>query len=235
MPATLNRRSGTALQPRTRRRLRFTAAFAAYFVALWLLWPSPVLYPLKLFVVLLHEVSHGMAAVLTGGRIERIVLFAEQGGATYTRGGNAFLTLSAGYLGSLLWGLALMLAARGRARTVRFTLLALSLVVLGVTLAFVRNPFGILFGLLFGAVLFVAARRLDTRAQAIVLSVLGMTSALYALLDIRSDVLDRPHLPSDAFMLGELTGIPTAFWGVFWIVLGLAACALAVTRLYRSA
>jgi hypothetical protein len=36
-------------------------------------------------------------------------------------------------------------------------------------------------------------------------------------------------------MLGELTGIPTAVWGVFWIALGLGACALAITRLYRTA
>lgn len=223
------------MSPRARRRLRFVAAFACYFGAIWLLWPSPVLYPLKLFVVLLHELSHGLAAVITGGSIERIVLLAEEGGATYTRGGSAFITLSAGYLGSLLWGLALMFAARGRPRVVRSTLLALAFLVLAVTIAFVRNPFGIAFGIIFGGVLFMAARRLKTAAQGVILAVLGMTSALYALLDIRSDVLDRPHLPSDAYMLGELTGIPTAFWGIFWIALGMAACALAVTRLYRTA
>jgi hypothetical protein len=223
------------MHARTRRRLRFAAGFACYFAALWLLWPSPVLYPLKLFVVLLHELSHGLAAVLTGGSIDRIVLHAAEGGATYTRGGNHFLTLSAGYLGSLLWGLALVLVARGRARTVRAALLTLALIVLGVTIGFVRNPFGLLFGCAFGGVLLLAAHRLKPAGQAIVLSVLGMTSALYALLDIRSDVLDRPHLPSDAAMLGELTGIPTAFWGVFWIALGLGACALAITRLYRTA
>ena len=235
MPATLPRRSGQSMSPRARRRLRFVAAFVCYFGAIWLLWPSPVLYPLKLFVVLLHELSHGLAAVITGGSIERIVLLAEEGGATYTRGGSAFITLSAGYLGSLLWGLALMFAARGRPRVVRSTLLALAFLVLAATIAFVRNPFGIAFGIIFGGVLFVAARRLKTAAQAVILAVLGMTSALYALLDIRSDVLDRPHLPSDAYMLGELTGIPTAFWGVFWIALGIAACAVAVTRLYRTA
>ena len=43
-------------------RFRFAIGFAAYFVALWLLWDTPVVYPLKIFVVLLHEVSHGIAA-----------------------------------------------------------------------------------------------------------------------------------------------------------------------------
>ena len=45
-----------------------------------------------------------LAAIATGGAVERIVLDANQGGAAYTRGGIPFVTLSAGYLGSLLWG-----------------------------------------------------------------------------------------------------------------------------------
>ena len=233
MAATL--RTRRRLSPRARRRLRFVAAFSFYFAAIWLLWATPVVYPVRLFVVLLHEISHGLAAVVSGGMVERIVLLAEEGGATYTRGGSAFLILSAGYLGSLLWGLLLMAAARGRPRSVRWSLIALAVLVMGVTLRFVRNPFGIVFGVLFSAALGLAARYLRPAGQAVVLSVLGMTSALYALFDIRSDVLDRPHLPSDAHMLAELTGVPTAFWGFFWIALGLAACAYAVVRLYRTA
>ena len=30
-------------------------------------WHSIVLYPVKLFVVLMHELSHALAAILTGG------------------------------------------------------------------------------------------------------------------------------------------------------------------------
>ena len=64
---------------------------------------------------------------------------------------------------------------------------------------------------------------------------LGLTSALYAILDIKSDILDRPHLRSDAFMLSELTGIPTVAWGAIWIAAALAVTFLLFRRAYRQA
>ncbi len=45
------------MKPETKRRVRFIAGFGAYFLALWFLWNTPVVYPLKIFVVLLHELS----------------------------------------------------------------------------------------------------------------------------------------------------------------------------------
>ena len=58
-------RTALSVDTSTKRRVRFLALFTAYFVAVWLLWNTPVVYPLKLFVVLLHEISHGLAAIAT--------------------------------------------------------------------------------------------------------------------------------------------------------------------------
>ncbi len=212
------------------RRLLFLAGFAAYFAVLWLLWPTPLVYPLKIFVVLLHEISHALAGVATGGDVERILLTVDQGGATYVRGGNPFLMLSAGYLGSLAWGLVLLEAGRAPARWLRIIVAVVGGLVVAVALFLVRNIFGILFSLAFGAALVFAALRFAPRVNATLLTVLGLTSALYALLDIRSDVLERPHLPSDAYMLEQLTGVPTVTWGFVWSVLVLGASAWALRR-----
>ena len=84
------------MSPLTKKRLTFLAGFLLYFVLLWALWDTVVIYPIKVFVVLLHEVSHALAAMATGGSVERILLNANQGGAAYTVGGNPFITLSAG-------------------------------------------------------------------------------------------------------------------------------------------
>ena len=111
----------------------------------------------------------------------------------------------------------------------------MGLVVLVLTALYVRNGFGLLFGLGFGATLFAAGRKLGPGANRIVLTALGLTSCLYAILDIKSDVLDRPHLESDAYMLGELTHTPTVLWGGLWIAAALVVVALVFRRAYRAA
>jgi len=219
----------------TSRKLRFLAGFSVYFGALWLLWDTALVYPLKIFVVLLHEVSHAVAAVATGGAVERITLDPNQGGATYTMGGSSFVTLSAGYLGSLVWGALMVLAARGRRIHPDLVNGAIGGLVVALTAFFVRNLFGIAFGVLFGVALVLASRKLSLAANRSLLLTLGMTSSLYAILDIKSDVLDRPHLPSDAHMLAELTGIPTLVWGLLWIGLALWVTFLLLRWAWREA
>ena len=223
------------LKPRTRRRLAFVAGFVVYFSLLWTFWETVLVYPLKIFVVLLHELSHAIAAWATGGEVAYIVLNPRQGGETGSRGGNPFLMLSAGYLGSLLWGVGLVRAAywkRVHAGTVTGII---GVMVLALTALVVRSQFGVVFGVLFALVLLACAWRLPDLWNRRLVLVLGMTSCLYAVLDIKSDILDRPTLQSDAAMLAELTGIPTLFWGVVWIAAALTVCALLLRWAWRRA
>jgi hypothetical protein len=213
------------MDPLSKRRLVFLGGFLLYFGVLWSLWDTAFIYPLKLFVVLLHEVSHAAAAVATGGSVERILLNAQQGGATYTRGGSPFITLSAGYLGSLLWGSLFVVLAFNRWLKPRWIVGGVGASVLLLTVFLVRSLFGVGFGILFSGALLAAARYLSHGLNRTLLLGLGLTSTLYAILDIKSDVLDRPHLPSDAAMLAEMTGIPTAVWGFLWIGIALLVSA----------
>ena len=217
------------------RKITFLAGFVLYFGAIWFLWDTPAVYPLKVFVVLLHEISHALVAVATGGTIERIVLDPYQGGACYCPGGNAFLTLSAGYLGSLVWGGLLVSAGQLKLINSRWVTGAAGLLVIGLTLAYVRSTFGFWFGLAFGSVLVMGAVKLSAAVNKGILLTLGLTSCLYAILDIKSDVLDRPEVRSDAAMLGDITGIPTMVWGGLWITVALLASAWLFQWSYRRA
>jgi hypothetical protein len=206
------------------------------FVGVALLWNTWAVYPLKVLVVFFHELSHGLAAILTGGSIVEIELSREQGGTCITQGGNRFLILSAGYLGSLLFGGTLLLLA-ARSRNDKAITMTLACVLLGVTLLFVRPwfGFGMVFGLATATALFLAAQFLGKVGNDWLVQIIGLTSCLYAVLDIKSDILDRPEVRSDARMLAELTGIPTIVWGVIWLVLALALTIAFVLRAARAA
>jgi hypothetical protein len=70
-----------------------------------ILWDSSIIYPIKIFVVLLHEISHAIAAIVSGGSVESISLDLNLAGNTVTKGGNQILIALSGYLGSLIFGL----------------------------------------------------------------------------------------------------------------------------------
>jgi hypothetical protein len=206
----------------TSRLLPVAAALLAY-----ALWETPIVYPLKIFVVFLHELSHGLAAVATGGQIERIELSAAQGGLCVTRGGSRFLILNAGYLGSLVLGASFVVIG-ARSRQDRAVVALIGFVTLAVTLVYVRSLFGFFYGLVAGSLLLLVAVRLPHAASDAALRVIGTVSCLYAVWDIASDVLLRTARDSDASVLAELTGLPAAVWGVFWSLLSLAVSGLAL-------
>ena len=194
------------------------------FIIIGALWNIPIvshaIYPLKIFVVFMHELSHGLMAIATGGQIKEIVVVSQQGGHAITIGGSEFWTLMAGYLGSLAWGgLILVLAARTHLDKLLSTLIGIGMVL--VSIRYVRNPFGLMFGIAFGGLLVIVGLLLSEAVNDLILRVIGLTSCLYAILDIKSDVLDRSHLRSDARMLSELTSISTLTWGILWILIAI--------------
>jgi hypothetical protein len=188
---------------------------------------------LRVFVVFLHEISHGVAAVLTGGRIVAIGLTFDEGGACITEGGSRFLILNAGYLGSLFWG-ALFLVLSSRTPWSREITGFVGAFVLGATLLFVRSLFGFVYGLLTGAALILAALKLPRDVADDLLQTIGVVSCLYAVWDVGSDVLTRDAPGSDASALGLITGIPGVVWGALWIALSLVVMFFAVRLVARG-
>lgn len=193
------------------------------FIVIAFLWNTQIVYPLKIFVVFMHEVSHGLAALATGGSIKEIQIVAQEGGHAITAGGSRFWTLTAGYLGSLMWGgLILILAARTQLSKLISAIIGVGMIL--ISLFYLRNTFGFLFGVGFGGALIVVGRLLPASINEWLLRVIGFTSCLYAILDIKSDIIDRSHLRSDARMLHEeiTPYIPTIVWGVLWMVIAIA-------------
>src|SRR5687768_9695156 len=126
-----------------------------------ILWNIPyagiIFYPFNLFVTYLHEASHGLMAILTGGKLVNFQMGFDTSGVAYTAGGFRPLIISAGYLGSTFWGAMLLMAAfrKGSEKIVLYSLTAFFLIF---TLLFARNSVAFLMGLIFAFSTFFLAK-----------------------------------------------------------------------------
>lgn len=200
---------------------------------LFLFWNSKVLLPFKLFVVFLHESGHALAALLTGGNILSIEINPNQSGVTKFSGGNYFLALSGGYLGSTLFGCFFLLIS-GFRRIQRMIIFGLGLLILIMIVLYIRQPFTIVYCLLFGLFLIVVSMFMPELITTYFLRFLGFSSCMYALFDIRSDLLtltQNPH--TDAALLAQMTHIPAIGWAIAWSVISLILIYLAISFLIR--
>lgn len=96
------------------RRQILALAFGA-FVIVFVLWQfagsTIVLYPFRLFVTQVHELGHGLTAIISGGDFIKYQVEANGSGVATYRNGNPLLVLPMGYLGAALFGAALLFAA----------------------------------------------------------------------------------------------------------------------------
>lgn len=207
-------------------------------------WNTPLLLPVKLFVVLLHEISHGVAALLTGGSVERLVVSHDEGGLAFTRGGSRFLILSAGYLGSALWGALFMRLAWAAPRRRRLLVQGSALLLLGIALFYGRDLFTLAYLALAAGALWLIGWRGGPRIQMATLWLLGTFSCLYAVIDIGTDILANGPLAgipliggatsiNDAQMLASVTLLPAFFWGLLWSGVALAIFGWSLASLAR--
>jgi Peptidase M50B-like len=209
------------------RGLKTTALLIVALLISLFLWDTILLYPLRLLVVLVHESGHAAAAVLTGGKVLGIKIAANESGLATTAGGSRFIILNAGYLTSALFG-AVLLRLIGSQRSRKFVLEGLGVLLIIVGVIWVRDLFTWAFCGAISAVLIFLGVKASEQVETFTVGLIATTSSLYALFDIRSDVLSLGAIASnagvsDAAKLAEMTGIPGIIWGGAWIALSAFA------------
>jgi hypothetical protein len=184
-------------------------------------WESPIIYPVKLFVVMLHELSHALMAIATFGEVKSIKIFFDLGGVSEIEGGNELLVASSGYLGSFIFGSLIFYSGLNK-KAARYILPSLSFILFISAIIF--------FDLIFSASAIVAAVTfiilgyfINSAAAEFILKYFGLLSLFYVLFDLRTDVFsNRTHI-SDATHLSIILDIPEYIIGIGWI---LIACAI---------
>lgn len=177
-----------------------------------LLWNTPILYPFKIFVVFIHESSHALASILTGGKVLQLSISPDESGFVRQIGGNSFLTASAGYIGSSVFG-GLVLIFSEKKKNAPYIFLVLAVLVGFMTIAYVRNLFGITFGLLATAGFWFLFSR-NFNFSSYLLDFIGVTSSLYAIYDLTDFLIFDAR--TDAVILSEMTFIPATIWALLW-------------------
>ncbi len=189
-------------------------------LAIAALWQTPAMLPLRVLTVFLHEVSHAAMTLLTGGELVSLTVDPYEGGMVVSRGGSRFLTLTAGYTGSLLIGSTLFVIAL-RTDWDRKVLAIFGVLTLAVAAFYVRDLFALGFSVATGALMLAASRYISLNINDMILRVIGVSSMIYAPLDLWDDTIARSHLHSDARMMAEELGGATMLWGGIWLAISL--------------
>jgi hypothetical protein len=185
-------------------------------------WDSTFVYPFRILVVFFHEMGHALMTVFTGGEVAELALNHREGGHTLSMGGNRFLILNAGYMGSLLSGVAILRWIRTE-RSGERAAVGLGVLLIAVALWWVRPlvDFGFIYCMLAGCGFIFVGTKIGRGMGLSIVRTVGLFSVMYALVDIKDDVLRAPSgTMSDAAMLSAEFGLPTVMWGLIWLAVG---------------
>jgi hypothetical protein len=210
-------------------------ALLASLVLLQLPYGGAVLYPFKVLGTWMHEISHGVVMLLVGVGFDRMDVYPDGSGLAFANGSagpiGKGIIAAAGYMGTPLWGVALLWLGQ-EDRTARRALAVVGLLLAISAVAFIANPFGQVAIGLTSLVVAGVGMFVPGRAPVLLCNLVAAQACIGALVDIR--VLYRPFLVvagqergSDAHQMAAATFGHTApwtiwFWASIWLLWALA-------------
>ena len=208
-------------------------------LALWFIpFASVITYPIRLFVTLIHESGHALAALATFGDVHRVALGWNGNGVTLFVGGSKLIVASAGYLSTILYGSALLLILR-RARHARGAAVFTGVLLLLITVLFGGNLLAWMVGLFFGVGCLLLGLKAKPKVTHFVMSFLAIQCVLNAIYDLFTLLFLSAYdsnIYTDAQLMAQTTGgwIPGLVWALGWSVLALLMLGVTLRVYYRS-
>ena len=181
---------------------------------------TPVLHwPFSWVQTFFHEMSHGIATILTGGSIKTIELNINGSGLCTSQGGIRFITAFSGYAGGILWGaLIYIMADNTSSKSADRIALFITALISITALLWARD-----FTTFFILVVMVVPFAVILKTKELVLEKYFMQFiGLYMVLDaIKTPtyLLDGEK-KGDGATLQELTWLPEIIWILIWLALG---------------
>lgn len=224
-----------------RPQIKLLLLATAITIALWFIpYAEFLVYPVRLFVTFIHESSHALVALLTGGAVHSLTVMPNGEGAVWSAPANWFsaaLTASAGYLGATAFGVMLLVLLRrafsahtillGSAgiigvMTIIFGLIVPAINFLSGEVTFSSIGFTVAAGLGLTAVLALIARFASPKVANFTVAFLGVQCVLNALFDLKDlFLINAPlvgmNIQTDALNMSQATGLPAFAWVLIWI------------------
>ncbi len=180
-----------------------------------------IAYPLLLLSTLVHEMGHGLAALVVGADFEQFVMYADGSGVAVWRGdvgrfGRAFIS-AGGLVGPACFA-ALGFAMGRNERRARIALWIFGLFLIAALVLVVRNVFGAFFVLATATICLGVAAKGKPWVSHVVLLFIACQLALSVF--SRSDYLFTDEaetqlgmMPSDVARMADALLLPYWFWG----------------------
>lgn len=226
-------------------------------VAIWFIpYAEYLVYPIRLFVTFIHESSHALVAVLTGGAVQSLTISSDGSGVVYSAPSGFFgqiMTSSAGYLGTTIFGVFMLWLIRKNVAPHKVVFgcgvfIGLMTLVFGVfspifhflslNVPFSSVAFTVVAGLVLAALLLAISKFASERASRFIVGFLAVQCLMNALSDLKvlffiNAPLIGSDIQTDAGNMAAATGIPSIVWVVVWIAISVGFIALGI-RMYTA-
>jgi hypothetical protein len=225
--------------PMRQRRVLVVAAVLYWVVARLLPFGGVVLYPLTLLTTWVHEMGHGLTALLVGGHFEQLMIFRDAAGLAMTStdpGWPQAAVAAGGLLAPPLLG-AFLLAFAHTPRRAQLMLAALAGALVVSLAIWVRSAVGVVVVPLLAALLGWAAWRLSPPRRVLLVQFLAVVLALDTVTRMigyvftRQVEIDGRRQLSDIALLAENAGGHYLLWG---LLVTAVACGLLALGLWRA-
>jgi hypothetical protein len=182
--------------------------------------------PFKWLETYFHEISHGLAAVVTGGNIVKIELFPNGAGLCTTQGGSRFFISFMGYAGAAIWGTLIYLVASTHQRVAQ---LITALIASMLCLTLILWVADILTFFIIAALLLITLAKFKFSKVSYLQISLQVTGALVLMNSIKSPwyLIDGRSF-GDGAALAKLTGLPEILWVFIWFMIGISGIILLI-------
>ena len=207
-----------------------TAALLALVVSAALSW-APFIgilaFPFRMLSTTIHELGHGLGALITGGSFLNYVVRSDGSGHAITAGGWRLVVIPAGYLSVALFA-AILLRLGRKQKTARRALVALGVLMILLSLRFalpsiwrdeaVSGALAMLCGLAIGASLLSIGLKASPLVASFTLYLVAFQAALSAFSDLWTliGLSSRAQVHTDAHSMAEILWLPPIFWAILW-------------------